>query len=87
MKRVLRGNFIAPSAFINKVEIRKKVNKMAKNETVKITLKKSIIGSPEKHTRIVKALGLTKTNQVVEHNKTDIIMGMVKEKRIFDIAV
>ena len=33
---------------------------MAKNETVKITLKKSIIGSPEKHTRIVKALGLTK---------------------------
>ena len=52
---------------------------MAKNETVKITLKKSIIGSPEKHTRIVKALGLTKTNQVVEHNKTDIIMGMVNK--------
>ncbi len=52
---------------------------MAKTEPVKITLKKSTIGSPEKHTKIVKALGLTKTNQVVEHNKTDIIMGMVNK--------
>ena len=41
--------------------------------------KKSTIGAPEKHTKIVKALGLTKTNQVVEHNKTDIIMGMVNK--------
>ena len=52
---------------------------MAKTETVKITLKKSTIGAPEKRTKIVKALGLTKTNQVVEHNKTDIIMGMVNK--------
>ncbi len=52
---------------------------MANNEKVKITLKKSTIGSPVKHTKIVKALGLTKTNQVVEHNKTDIIMGMVNK--------
>ena len=52
---------------------------MAKTETVKITLKKSTIGAPEKYTKIVKALGLTKTNQVVEHNKTDIIMGMVNK--------
>ena len=52
---------------------------MANNEKVKITLKKSTIGSPVKHTKNVKALGLTKTNQVVEHNKTDIIMGMVNK--------
>ncbi len=52
---------------------------MAKTETIKIILKKSTIGAPEKHTKIVKALGLTKTNQVVEHNKTDIIMGMVNK--------
>ena len=52
---------------------------MANNKKVKITLKNSTIGSPVKHTKIVKALGLTKTNQVVEHNKTDIIMGMVNK--------
>lgn len=52
---------------------------MAKQEKIKITLKKSMIGSPDKHTKIVKALGLTKTHQVVEHNKTDIVIGMVKK--------
>lgn len=52
---------------------------MAKKETIKVTLKKSTIGAPEKHVKIVKALGLTKTNQVVEHNKTDVIMGMVNK--------
>jgi len=52
---------------------------MAKKETIKVTLKKSTIGSPEKHTKIVKALGLTKKNQVKEHNKTDIILGMVNK--------
>lgn len=50
-----------------------------KEEKIKVTLKKSTIGSPVKHTKIVKALGLTKTNQVVEHNKTDIIVGMVNK--------
>ncbi len=48
-------------------------------EKIKIKLVKSVIGAPEKHEKIVRALGLTKTNRVVEHNKTDIIMGMVKK--------
>ncbi len=49
------------------------------SETVKIKLVKSVIGAPEKHEKIVKALGLTKTNRVVEHSKTPAIMGMVNK--------
>lgn len=48
-------------------------------EKIKIKLVKSTIGAPEKHERIVKALGLTKTNRVVEHTKSATIMGMVNK--------
>ena len=48
-----------------------------KTKTIKIKLKKSLIGSTKKQIRVAKALGLTKTNQVVEHNQTPVIMGMV----------
>ena len=46
---------------------------------VKIKLVKSLIGTPEKHIKIVRALGLRKTNHVVEHEASDVIMGMVKK--------
>lgn len=49
------------------------------DEKIKIKLVKSTIGTPEKHERIVKALGLTKTNRVVEHAKSATIMGMVNK--------
>lgn len=49
------------------------------DEKISIKLKKSLIGSTEKQVRVVRALGLTKTNQVVEHYKTPIIMGMVNK--------
>ena len=48
-------------------------------EKIKITLKKGLIGVPEKHIKIVKALGLNKTNSSVEHVKSPIIMGMVNK--------
>jgi len=49
------------------------------NETVKITLKKGLVGVPEKHIKIVKALGLGKTNSTVEHTASATIMGMVNK--------
>ncbi len=45
---------------------------------IKITLVRSLIGSTQKQIRVAKALGLTKTNQTVEHENTPIVMGMVK---------
>ncbi len=54
--------------------------KMAKNnEKIKIKLVKSTIGAPDKQEKIVKALGLTKTNRIVEHTKSATIMGMVNK--------
>ena len=44
---------------------------------LKITLKRSLIGRPEKQRRIVKALGLRKINQSVTHNDTPSIRGMI----------
>ena len=48
-------------------------------EKMKIKVVKATIGAPEKHERIVRALGLTKTNRVVEHAKSATIMGMVNK--------
>lgn len=50
-----------------------------KTNTVKIKLVKSLIGSSEKQRRVVRALGLTKKDQVVEHNESSTIMGMVNK--------
>lgn len=48
---------------------------MKKN--LKITLKRSIIGRPEKHRRIVRALGLRKINHEVFHEDTPSVRGMI----------
>ena len=50
-----------------------------KTNTVKIKLVKSLIGSSEKQCRVVRALGLTKKDQIVEHNESATIMGMVNK--------
>ena len=50
-----------------------------KTNTVKIKLAKSLIGSSEKQRRVVRALGLTKKDQVVEHFESATIMGMVNK--------
>lgn len=56
---------------------------MAKNksgaagETVRIEWYRSAIATPEKHKTIVRSLGLTKLNQIVERPDTPDIRGMV----------
>lgn len=50
-----------------------------KDEKVQIKLVGSLIGTPEKHVKIVKALGLKKRNSIVEHLPSETIMGMVNK--------
>ncbi len=47
------------------------------DKTIKIKLKKSLIGTTKEQIKIVKALGLHKTNDVAEHTKSKTIMGMI----------
>jgi large subunit ribosomal protein L30 len=49
----------------------------SKIPTLKITLRRSVIGVPDKHVRVIRALGLRKTNSTVQHSATPIINGMV----------
>lgn len=44
---------------------------------IRITLVRSIIGRPEKHRRVIKGLGLGKTNSAVVRKATVEILGMV----------
>ncbi len=45
----------------------------------KITLKKSVVGRPEKHRRTVRSLGLRKTNKTVVLKDTPNIRGMIRK--------
>ncbi|NLT95722.1 MAG: 50S ribosomal protein L30 [Clostridia bacterium] len=44
---------------------------------IKVTLVNSVIGRPEQQRKVVKALGLKKTNSFVIHEDTPAIRGMV----------
>jgi len=46
---------------------------------LKITLKRSLIGRPEKHRRIARALGLRRLNRSVIHNDVPSIRGMINK--------
>ncbi len=46
-------------------------------KTIKVTLKRSVIGRPEKQRRIIRGLGLRKINQSVIHNDVPSIRGMI----------
>ena len=50
-----------------------------KSEKIQIKLVKSLIGASEKQIRVVKGLGLTKKDQVVEHAASATILGMVNK--------
>ena len=50
-----------------------------KSNTIKIKLVRSLIGCSEKQRNVVRGLGLTKKNQVVEHSESATIMGMVNK--------
>lgn len=46
---------------------------------LKITLTRSLLGRPEKHRRVAKALGLNKSQRSVVHYDTPIIRGMINK--------
>ena len=48
-------------------------------DKVKIKLTRSLIGATQTQIKVVKALGLHKTNDVVEHVPSATIMGMVNK--------
>ena len=48
---------------------------------LKITQVRSLIGRPQKHRRIIEALGLRKNQTAVYHNDTPSIRGMVFKVR------
>lgn len=54
---------------------------MAKNDLkqIKIKLVKSLIGASDKQRRVVKGLGLSKQDQIVEHYNSATILGMVNK--------
>lgn len=49
------------------------------DKKIKIKQVKSTIGASEKQIKVVRALGLTKKNQVVEHQASATILGMVNK--------
>lgn len=50
-----------------------------KANSIKVKLVRSLIGTPEAQRRVVRGLGLTKKDQVVEHFESATIMGMVNK--------
>ena len=55
----------------------KKASGSKSNKTIKIKWVKSDICTPRKHKAVVKGLGLTRLNQVVEREDSPSIRGMV----------
>ncbi len=49
------------------------------DKKIKIKQVRSTIGVPEKQIKVVRALGLKKKDQVVEHSASATILGMVKK--------
>ena len=47
--------------------------------SLKVTLKRSPIGHPEKHRKVITGLGLTKLNSVVVRKDTPQVRGMVNK--------
>ena len=47
------------------------------NKMIRIKYVRSKISTPEKHKRVVKGLGFTRLNQIVEREDTPSIRGMV----------
>lgn len=54
---------------------------------IKVTLKRGLAGSLEKHRRTVRALGLTKVGTSRVHEETEAIQGMVfQTKHLIDVV-
>ncbi|MBW2019441.1 MAG: 50S ribosomal protein L30 [Deltaproteobacteria bacterium] len=48
-------------------------------KTLRITLRKSIIGRPEKHRRVLQGLGLRKLNRTIVLKDTPVVRGMIRK--------
>ncbi|MBI5897347.1 MAG: 50S ribosomal protein L30 [Desulfobacterales bacterium] len=46
---------------------------------IKVTLKKSMIGRPEKPRKVLRGMGLTKMNKTVQLENTPAIRGMIQK--------
>ncbi|MBI4827067.1 MAG: 50S ribosomal protein L30 [Nitrospirae bacterium] len=56
-------------------------------KNLKITLKRSVIGKPEKQRKIVRSLGLRKLHQTVLHRDEPTIRGMIhKISHMLEVA-
>lgn len=49
------------------------------SKVLRITLKKSMIGRPEKHRRVIQSLGLRKLNKTVVLKDTPTVQGMIRK--------
>ncbi|MDY6830749.1 MAG: 50S ribosomal protein L30 [Thermodesulfobacteriota bacterium] len=47
--------------------------------SIKVTLAKSMIGRPEKHRKVLRAMGLTKVNRTVCLQDTPTVQGMIQK--------
>lgn len=57
---------------------KKAAKKTQSSGTVRLKWVRSAIASPEKHKLVIKGLGFTRLNQVIEREDTPSIRGMVK---------
>ncbi len=53
--------------------------KTAAKKMLRITLVKSAIGYSEQHKATIRALGLRRMNQTVEHEDTPVVRGMLRK--------
>lgn len=49
------------------------------SKALSITLRKSMVGRPEKHRRVVRSLGLRKLNKTVVLKDTPVVRGMIQK--------
>ncbi|HUO13371.1 MAG TPA: 50S ribosomal protein L30, partial [Verrucomicrobiae bacterium] len=54
-------------------------NSKSSDGTIQIKLVRSAICTPEKYKKVVKGLGFTRLNQVIERPNTSSIRGMIKK--------
>ena len=53
--------------------------KKSESNKINVKLVKSLIGATKSQIKVVNALGLKKTNQVVEHYESPVIRGMINK--------
>jgi len=58
-------------------EKRSKQNEQATSGTIRIQYYRSFIAAPKKHKEVVRSLGITKLNQIVERPDNDSMRGAV----------